>query len=429
MTSLAPPRTHRHRAAPLAGPAGLPRLLSPGAEGGALGLAEHLDLHGPAPATGRRQRGESARHLAGLLEQAGLAGRGGAGFPTARKLAAVSAGRRAPALIANGTEGEPASAKDRVLLRNAPHLVLDGAATVGAAIGAARVVVVVHPDALAAVQEAAAERIGAGLDETAFEVTTAAPGFVAGEETAVVQWAQRGVAKPTATPPRPFERGLDGRPTLVQNVETLAHLALIARYGAAWFRSVGTAEEPGSMLATVLGPVGTPGVLEIPIGIRVGDVVAAAGGAREPLRALLLGGYFGTFVPADEALGRPFSRAGLRPIGASSGAGLVAAIPASACGLADAARIVDYLARQSAGQCGPCVFGLPAVAGEISSLATPGAARAVDRARLERWLSQVEGRGACRHPDGVVRLARSALATFSDEIRLHLRGRCTAGSR
>jgi hypothetical protein len=165
MTLLAPPRTDRHRSGSLAGAAGLPRLLSHVAGGGRRGLAEHLDLHGQAPAAGGR-RGESARQLVGLLEQAGLTGRGGAGFPTARKLAAVIAGRRAPVLIANGTEGEPASAKDRVLLRNAPHLVLDGAAIVAAAIAAARVLVVVHSDTLASVQEARrARRDGLRGDE------------------------------------------------------------------------------------------------------------------------------------------------------------------------------------------------------------------------------------------------------------------------
>ena len=190
---------------------------------------------------------------------------------------------------------------------------------------------------------------------------------MAGQASAVVRWIQRGVPAPTATPPRLAQRGLRGAPTLVQNVETLAHLALIARYGAAWFRSAGTPAEPGTMLVTVLGAVREPGVLEIGIGTPVGQVLEQAGGASAPLQALLLGGYFGTWVDAAEALDRPFSSAGLADLGAGPGAGLIAALPADACGLRETARLARYLAGESAGQCGPCRFGLPAIAGEVGT--------------------------------------------------------------
>lgn len=421
MTMLGSPR-RAGRPAERAAPVGLPRLLLPPAAGATAWLPEHLARHGPAPRGGRDR-------LVSLLDAAGLAGRGGAGFPTARKLAAVAAGRRRPVVIANGTEGEPASAKDRTLLRTAPHLVLDGAALVADALGAVDVVVVVHADAVEVVEAAARERLQAGVDALAPRVVPAARGFVSGEETAVVHWVQRGDARPTATPPRPFERGLDGRPTLVQNVETLAHVALAARHGAGWFRSVGSPEEPGSMLVTVLGAVSSAGVREVPIGARVADVLEAAGGPVGPLRALLVGGYFGVFVPSAQALGAPLSRRGLAPLGASPGAGLLVALPAGACGLDEAARLLAYLAAQSAGQCGPCVFGLPAIAEQMALLATPGWAAGVDRARLDRWMRQVTGRGGCRHPDGAARLAASALTTFAGEVALHEQGRCTAVGR
>ena len=176
--------------------------------------------------------------------RSGLTGRGGASFPTARKLRAVAAGRDAPVVIANGTEGEPASAKDKVLLAREPHLVLDGAVLAAHLVGARQAFVVVHEAVREIVDRAAAERKRARRDGIRLKVMTGADRFVGGEASALVNWVGNGIPLPTATPPRVFEHGLDGRPTLVQNVETLAHLALIGRYGAQWFRSLGSAAEP-----------------------------------------------------------------------------------------------------------------------------------------------------------------------------------------
>ena len=371
----------------------LPRLLGPGHAAGPASLAEHTARYGPPPSgLGRPQR----EALIEEVDRAGLTGRGGAGFPTARKLAAVAAGH-APVVVANGTEGEPASAKDRVLMARSPQLVLDGAVLAAEMIGASKAVVVVHRGVREIVAEAVAERVRARSGRVRLEVRTAADRFVAGQASAVVHWIQRGVPTPTATPPHLSRRGLRGAPTLVQNVETLAHLALIARYGASWFRSAGTPAEPGSMLVTVLGAVRRPAVLEVEIGMPVGEVLELAGGASAPPQALLLGGYFGTWVDAAEAVGLPFSSAGLADLGAGPGAGLIAALPAGACGLAETARVVRYLAGESAGQCGPCRFGLPAIAGEVERLAD---GRGADPGLLQRWLAQVDGRGGCAHPGG-----------------------------
>jgi NADH:ubiquinone oxidoreductase subunit F (NADH-binding) len=386
-------------------PGALPRLLSCGPAG----LDEHMARYGPPPAVlSRRQRDALIAEVAG----AGLTGRGGAGFPTARKLAAVAAGH-APVVVANGTEGEPASAKDRVLMACSPHLVLDGAVLAAEITGAREAVIVVHREVRAILDYAADERARAHLDRVRVEVRTAAEGFVAGQASAVVRWVRRGIPAPTATPPRLAQRGLGGAPTLVQNVETLAHLALIARYGASWFRTAGTSAEPGSMLVTVLGAVREPGVREVAIGTPVGQLLDLAGGASAPLRALLLGGYFGTWVDAAEASARPFSSAGLADLDAGPGAGLIAALPVGACGLSETARVARYLAGESAGQCGPCVFGLPAIAGLLERLAD---GRGADLGLLRRWLGQVDGRGGCAHPDGAVRLVRSALRTFGPEL-------------
>jgi NADH:ubiquinone oxidoreductase subunit F (NADH-binding) len=396
----------------------LPRLLPARFITGPVSLAEHRARYGPVPDVGHDMQDRQA--LIDEVGRAGLAGRGGAAFPTARKLAAVAAGRHA-VVVANGTEGEPASAKDKVLLAVSPHLVLDGLVLAADIVGAQRAVIVVHHAVREIVDEAVSERRHARIDEVPVEVVTAADRFVGGEASAVVHWIARGVPTPTATPPRVSERGLGAAPTLVQNVETLAHLALIARYGAPWFRSVGTPQEPGSMLVTILGAVCQPCVHEIAIGTPTAEVLALAGGPSAPLQALLIGGFFGAWTRAATAMARPFSTAGLADVGASVGAGLIAALPDDACGLRETARVARYLAEESAGQCGPCVFGLDAIAGEIERLAD---GRTCDLGLLRRWLGQANGRGACSHPDGAVRLVRSALDVFGSELELHAGGWC-----
>jgi len=381
------------------------------------GLADHLVRHGELPPSRRSLAWRET--MTTEIEHAGLVGHGGAAFPTAKKLKAVISQASRAVVIANGTEGEPASEKDRTLLTRAPHLVLDGASVAADIVEASEVLVVVHRDVRAAVDAAVDERRSAELDRVPLRVVTAADRFVAGEASAVVNWVARARPVPLGRPPRTSERGLDGRPTLVQNVETLAHLALIARHGAAWYRALGTPDEPGSMLVTLLGALEEPGVREIEIGTSVAEVLARAGGPTTPLQALLVGGYFGSWLPAHPTLSLPFSARGL---GAGLGAGLVVAFPTDACGVAETARLARYLACESAGQCGPCLFGLPAIADEVEKLAEGRSNRLGD---LERWLVEIEGRGACSHPDGVARLVSSALRVFAVEVAEHLEGWCT----
>jgi NADH:ubiquinone oxidoreductase subunit F (NADH-binding) len=401
----------------------LPSLLPAGFAAGPVSLAGHLARYGQPPLVGRGRPGREA--LIQEVARSGLTGRGGAAFPTAKKLASVAAGL-SPIVVANGTEGEPASSKDKVLLARSPHLVLDGAVLAAQMVGARQAVIVVHHSVREIVDDAAAERRRVGADPVRIRVRTGADRFVGGEASALVHWIERGIPAPTAGR-RLWERGLDGRPTLVQNVETLAHLALIARYGASWFRAVGTPEAPGSMLVTILGAVHEPCVHEVSIGTGVKEVLGLAGGPSAPLQALLIGGYFGAWVSADDAAALPFSSAGLAPLGARPGAGLIAALPRDACGLAETARVVRYLADESAGQCGPCLFGLDAIAGQVQRLAEGSTA---ELGTLRRWLAQVDGRGGCAHPDGAVRLIRSALSVFEPELEQHAHGWCcgTAGA-
>jgi NADH:ubiquinone oxidoreductase subunit F (NADH-binding) len=413
----------------MAEPDGIRRLLAGvHADGTALSLDEHLGLYGPALPDARPRH---LRHeLIELTAASGLRGRGGAGFPTGTKLEAVASARGRAIVVANGVEGEPASRKDKRLLRFAPHLVVDGAAVAAAAVGAEEAIIAVGRGAqneLRAVAAAVAERRARRLDRPVRIRTVAVPDrFVAGEETALVNWLNSGPAKPTFVPPRPFERGVGGSPTLVQNVETLAHLALIARFGAEWFRRVGTADEPGTALVTLSGAVQRPGVYEIAIGTTMEALVKAAGGPADTISAFLFGGYFGSWLPASAAWSLPLADAALQQAGASLGARTLVVLPESACGLRESARAIRYLADESAGQCGPCVHGLAAVAAGMALLAR-GDNRTGARERMPRWLAQVRGRGACRHPDGAARFVESALDVFADEITRHERYRqCSA---
>ncbi|HEX3805789.1 MAG TPA: NADH-ubiquinone oxidoreductase-F iron-sulfur binding region domain-containing protein [Gaiellaceae bacterium] len=358
------------------------------------------------------------RELISMLESSGLRGRGGGAFPTGAKLAAVVAGRGRPTVVVNAAEGEPASGKDGALIRLKPHLVLDGAVAAASAIGANEVTVVLATAARpehAALSTALRQR----HDPVRWKVVSVADGFVAGEETAVLNAVAGKPGKPSVKPPYPFERGLRGAPTLVQNAETLAHVALIARFGAEWFRSVGTESEPGTALVTVSGAVSRPGVYELELGSTLAELLKEAGGVTEAISACLVGGYFGEWIrdPAH----RLTAAAGL-------GAGVVVAFPASACAVSESARIVRYLAEESAGQCGPCIHGLAALADGLQTIAQgQGRDRRED---LRRWTRLVTARGACRHPDGAARFVASTLAAFEPEISLHLRrGRCTGVDR
>jgi len=195
-------------------------------------LAEHERRYGMlwlrGPSGSRRPDG-----LIDMVEAAGLTGRGGAGVPTGRKMRSV-AGHGQTVVVANGAEGEPASAKDRLLLTRLPHLVLDGITLAADAVGAHEAYLCVHrheDDLLDGLAAAVAERRHAGYDPVPIQITGIPGRYVSSEQSSIVQYLNGGPGKPTFSPPRPHESGVQGRPTLVNNVETLAHVALIARHG------------------------------------------------------------------------------------------------------------------------------------------------------------------------------------------------------
>lgn len=401
-----------------AGPDGLPRLLTGlDASGAPMTLADHERVHGALPQM-------TSRELIDAVDRSGLRGRGGADFPTAVKLRSVAERRRGGALVVNGSETEPASAKDRLLLSRLPHLVLDGAVLAARAIGAAQILVKVGETALGSVQ-ALEGAISLRSDPVRIQLIAGPEGYVTGEESAVVHYLNDGVPKPTFVPPRPFERGYRGKPTLIQNPETLAQIGLVARYGDHWYRELGTDADPGSALVTISGAVAAPGVYELAFGTPMTDLLAAAGGSSEPLQALLVGGYFGTWVESSRAFRLRLAREDLRSVGCSLGAGVLIALGESSCGLHESARVIDYLAAQSAGQCGPCVHGLRAIADSVGALAD-GVAHGRELDRLLRWSTEIRGRGACHHPDGAARFIESALSVFGPEIDLHRREQCGA---
>lgn len=346
----------------------------------------------------------------------------------ATKMRAVASGRGRPVVVVNGAESEPASGKDRLLLTMRPHLVLDGALVAAAAVGADSITVCADDDdVLAALERAIAMRRASEPSPLPVELAQLPRRYVAGEERSIVHLLNGGPAIPTSAPPRPFERGVHGRPTLIQNAETLAHLAQVFAFGDEWFRELGTAHEPGTRLVTVSGAVMRPGVHEVPSGMPIADLYRSAGGERGRTSGVLVGGYFGSWLTPAQAFDARLSDRSLRRFGAGLGAGVVFFLPEGACGLIETARIATWLAGQSADQCGPCVHGLRAIATTVGALARGGGQDAA--AKILRWSADVEGRGACKLPDGAVRFVRSALGAFSGDIEVHRRhGRCGAPS-
>jgi NADH:ubiquinone oxidoreductase subunit F (NADH-binding) len=357
-----------------------------------LSYDEYLDAHGPLPAL-------TAGEIRGAVEAAGLRGRGGAGFPLARKMRTAAEAPGRPLVIANGTEGEPAIAKDASLLMHVPHLVLDGLALAVRAVGGRHAVVAVHPGLAAeAIKLAVSQR------RDRVRVHVVPPGYVSGEASAVTSSVLGGDALPTVRDVPLAVRGPRGRPVLVQNVETLAALAIQARHPG----------RPTTVLLTVRGR--EVQVLEVPVGVTIGAVLDIAG--ETDVQAVLAGGYAGIWLPAPRALDVPVSHAA-----GTLGAGLLLALPHDVCGVAGVAQVTRYLAGQSAGQCGPCINGLPALAVAWEALAA-GDPPAATLARIERLANLVDGRGACGLPGGTAAMVRTALEAFAEDIGVHLTAHC-----
>jgi NADH:ubiquinone oxidoreductase subunit F (NADH-binding) len=405
-------------------PSGTARLLL-GVDAEPMPLPRHLAVHGRLPGADQPRRRDHP--LLAAVEGSGLTGRGGAAFPLTAKMRTVAATRGRGIVVVNAAESEPASGKDHHLVTRVPHLVLDGAHAAAEAVGASEVVVWLHrgdPRMVEVLENAIAERRDHGDLPRPTRLALGPDRYVAGDSSALVHHLSGGPALPRTTRKRTAEKGVRGRPTLVANAETCAHLALIARHGADWFRSVGTADEPGTMLATVRGAVARPGVVEVPVGSPLSVLVDVAGGATAPVAAFLVGGYGGTWLPGTEIGTAQLSRASMSALGADLGVGLVVVLPQTQCPVEETSRLLGWLAAESTGQCGPCINGLPAIAERFAAVADGrGGPDAYEK--LRRWAGLVTGRGACSHPDGAARLLLSALRVFEVHVEEHARqGRC-----
>jgi len=356
-------------------------------------LTTHYSVFGNLPRL-------TADQLIGAAERVNLCGRGGAAFPFHRKLKSVveSARQRKKrvVILVNATEGEPGSAKDRMLLLRSPYLVLGGALVAAWALQAKEIVIgVTRTDMARSISSATAAEPDL---RRLVRVVKVPDRFVTGEGGALVN-------------------ALNGKVPL-----TYAQVAVLAMLGPDGYASAGTRDEPGTTLLTVGGSAEHPAVVEVPFGLPLGEVLDLC--AASPADGVLVGGYHGMWLPTDLAYNVPVSRAGLTAAGGSLGAGIVLPLGAGTCPLGEVARVVGYLAKESSGQCGPCKLGLPAIARAMTALADgSGGIEALDTAR--RGAAAVKGRGACAHPDGVFRFVVSAIDVFTDDLTAHLfRGTC-----
>ena len=383
-----------------------------------------MDLASHRALFGRRHSSQGARGVALIDELASVAltGRGGGHFPAAVKWRSVAAAGSGGIVVVNGAEGEPGSAKDAVLWQTRPHLVLDGVASAMDVIGAREGIVWLHQGAestIRSVRSAIAERAAAGEDEVSLRVVLAPDRYLSGEATSIIRTIEGGPTLPkfVQNPAQPWSDG--GRPILVNNTETMARAGLVALLGASHY-------VPTSLLTVISR--GHRSVVEVDEGHTFGSVIASHWSdyaSGEP-QAVLLGGYGGSWASWADIRNLRVSSAALKPAGLSIGAGLVGPLPTTACGIEESTRLVNYLAGQSARQCGPCVFGLADVAKLCDDL-TAGALTSAGRKRLVRFMDEIAGRGACRHPDGAIRMVTSALQVFGADVSQHRRGRtCNA---
>ncbi|HKT04272.1 MAG TPA: NADH-ubiquinone oxidoreductase-F iron-sulfur binding region domain-containing protein [Rugosimonospora sp.] len=392
---------------------GPPRLTAGFSRFRRLDLRAHRAVHGDL-------RPLTLGELVALAEAMKLRGRGGAGFPFARKVrAVVDSARQRDAdriIVVNATEGEPASWKDKIMLLRAPHLILDGAAIAAAALQAAEIVIGVEESKVGTesmIRALAERRMPAPT-----RLVTMPARFISGEGGALVRGINGELPIPPGRKVRASDYGVDGLPTLLSNAETYAQLAVAARLGPAGYAAVGTAEEPGTVMLTIGGSAGYPSVVEAPAGVPLKEVLRMC---RAPIGAgVLVGGFHGKWISAEAAETASLSWEGMKAVGGGLGAGIILPLGDGTCPLGEATRVVHYLAGQSAGQCGPCRLGLPDVARAFASLADgSGGSSAMDAVRVAT--ATVRGRGACSHPDGTAKFVLSALETFTEDIDAHLR--------
>lgn len=350
-------------------------------------------------------------NLVDLLDQAGLTGRGGAVFATSTKLRAAF-DRRAE-LIVNACDGEIGTHKDEFVV--AQHLA-------ELQHGAGLITRKVH---FAAHRGSDTE---ARLHDAGLRVLSVPARYVASEESALVSLLHGGLARPVMRlQPIVFgAKGTRGRrlpPTVVLNAETVWRISQIEQRGPGWFRSHGTTDEPGPRLVTFGGSVSRPGVYETAAGTPLAELLRVAG--AHDVAAVGLSGLSGGWLPKSVVSSTDWSDASLSSYGIRTGTGAIHVVDRATCPLDHVARLASFAAGESAGQCGPCMFGVPAVADQLDRLAD-GALDGGELRLLQQRLGLLPGRGACRFPDGVAGFVASALWAFAPDVQAHLAGHCVA---
>jgi NADH:ubiquinone oxidoreductase subunit F (NADH-binding) len=374
------------------------------------------------------------------IAASGLRGRGGAGFPTAdkwRAAAAFPATKRY--VVANGYGADPSSATDRALLERNPYAILEGAVIAAIVIGATEAIVAVRSDATDAIRalETALTRMVAarlagddvlGSGHTVEVTIRPVQGaYMLGEETVLLKALEGKRGQPEQRPPHPAERGLFGKPTIVQNVQTLAAVPWILANGAEAFAAIGSKTSPGTVLVSVRAPHGA-GVAEVPMGTPLREIVALAGpraGAAE-LKAFLVGGPSGGILPAELG-GTSYDYDALRAVGAHIGSGAIVAADKRAC-IVDLARLLTrFCADEACGKTIPCRIGLRRVS-EIGDRVATGLPRPTDVELLADLSADIVGSALCDHERLATLPFASGMRYFRSELDEHiLRSSCPAG--
>jgi NADH:ubiquinone oxidoreductase subunit F (NADH-binding)/ferredoxin len=398
---------------------GLPQLTSGFDLVERLDLPMHLKVHGPLEPMG----GEQLAQLAGRIN---LRGRGGAGFPFHKKLRSVaeSAIKRGvrPVVVVNGSEDEPACRKDSVLINRAPHLILDGALLCAEALGARQLVVGVTRESTQRSMEAALAERGLGNGRRSVlraRVQRNPVRMITGAAASLIRSIDGGPAIPPGRKVSASRSGVGGAPTLLSNAETFAQLAIAARIGPDRYGNTGLYDEPGTVMLTVSGAVARPMVVEVPTGVPLRYVLQLAGAPPLP-QGVLTGGYHGKWIDPTRVNEAVVSRNSLDQVGGSLGAGAILPIGQGTCPLGESLRVAQWLAGESAGQCGPCYLGLPAMARGLEDILNGGGPAALEA--LKQVAQNVKRRGACSHPDGSAMFVESTVGAFTDDLAAHVLG-------
>lgn len=365
-----------------------------------------------------RARAMSAETLVTMVKEAGLRGRGGAYFPMAIKWESVLAHSGPRYLVVNAEEGEPGAFKDRHLMEGDPHLLVEGIAIAAHAIDAERTILYINGQAELAAERmalAVADAEAAGLlgSGHAIEIYRGAGGYVCGEESVILNSIEGERAVPRPRPPLPTDAGLWGRPTVINNVETLCNLPSIVTDGVAGFREYGTEQYPGTKLVSMSGAIRRPGLYEVPIGVTARSLIDVAGGLEpgRSLRALVMGGPSGGFLSPD-LLDTPLAGGLVHPTGAVLGSGGVVVLddrmPVSVA-LRD---LTAYNTAESCGKCTPCREGSARALAILDRAEEGGGLSDADRAELLELCDVLQYASLCGLGQMAPGPIRSALALF-----------------